>query len=131
MSIEGGFHASRDVKKFFENYQNFISCIPNVKNITDKRFKLDAQVGGFSVTADGELVSFKQSGDTYEYEIKINGPGVTINIRTVYKLQNNEISWTSHYNYEGFAVSMVGSLLDTTIQNMVKATNECIRSKLE
>jgi len=25
---------------------------------------------------------------------------------------------------------MVGSLLDTTIQNMIKATNECIRTKL-
>lgn len=130
MSIEGSFRTSRDVKKFFENYQNFISCIPNVKDINNKKFKLDAQVGGFSVTADGELVSFKQSGDTYEYEIKINGPGVTINIKTVYKLQNNEISWSSHYNYEGFAVSMVGSLLDTTIQNMIKATNECIRTKL-
>ncbi|BFH73094.1 CoxG family protein [Sulfurisphaera javensis] len=129
-NVEGKIYANKSIEEILGNYQNFISCIPSVKDIKDRKFKLDAQVDGFNVTVDGELSTFQKEGQSYIYGLKISGPGVTITITTTYKVQGNEISWSSQYKYEGFAVTMIGSLLDTTIQNMITTTNECIKAKL-
>ena len=129
--LNGKFNANQDkIRDFFPHYSNFISCIPNVKDINDKKFLIDAQVGAMKVTVNGELVDYKMAEDNYSATMKVLGPGVTITITTSFIPRNNEVSWTSEYKLEGAMVMMLGQTLQNTVETMINQTAECIKNKL-
>ncbi|ARM75526.1 SRPBCC domain-containing protein [Acidianus manzaensis] len=117
------------VKDFYSNSSNFINCIPNVKDINGNQFKLNAIVGAMQFTVDAELTQ-QTNNNQYLTFIKINGPGVTINITSKLTIQDNQGSIDADYTAEGPAVSMVGGLLDSTINTMMNQTSECIKKKI-
>jgi carbon monoxide dehydrogenase subunit G len=117
-------------KAFASNYSNFISCIPNVKDIKDKKFKIDAVVGAMRVTVDGELIDYKLTDNGYVATIQIRGPGVTTTVTTNSTLIGDEVSWESEYKSEGSMVPMLGALLDNSVQAMINQSIECIKNKI-
>lgn len=129
--LSGKFNANQDkVKSFLSSYSNFISCIPNVKDIKDKSFLIDTQVGAIKVTVNGELTDYKISGDSYTSVMKVTGPGVTVTITTSLTAKGNEVSWTSEYKLEGPMVIMLGQTLQNTVETMINQTLECIKNKV-
>jgi len=130
--LSGKFSISdvNKAKEFASNYSNFISCIPNVKDIKDRKFKLDAQVGGMKVTVDGELVDYKVTENGYVSVVKITGPGVITTVTTSSTIQGNEILWESEYKLEGSMVPMLGGILENSVETMIKQTTECIKKKI-
>ena len=129
--LSGKFSANQDkIKNFFSNYSNYILCIPNVKDINDKKFLIDAQVGAMKVTVNGELVDYKMAENSYSAIMKVLGPGVTVTITTSFAPKNNEVSWTSEYKLEGAMVVMLGQTLQNTVETMINQTIECVKNKL-
>lgn len=117
------------LKNFYADPKNFITCIPNTKDIQGNKFKLDATVGAMSFTVDGELEQ-KVSGNDYTSIVKIFGPGVTITIDSKLTVENSTASITTDYKAEGPAVAIVGGLLDSTISALATQTAECIKRKI-
>lgn len=133
MSKIGGVEKVRDNDKamtFLSDYRNLLECIPGVRRIESGRFLVEASIGPMRVELSGEVKEHKVTERQVTNLMEVLGPGLTLVIKTIVEVGDNELNWSADYDISGALAKALQNTIGREAERVSRQIISCTVSKI-
>ncbi|MEM4746613.1 MAG: SRPBCC domain-containing protein [Metallosphaera sp.] len=115
---------------FFSNERNLLECIPGIKKIEGKRFTIEAKIGPLRAELSGQVEEYEVRENEVSNLLKVEGPGLTVMIKTRLHITEAELNWEAEYLTDGSLAKALASTIAKQAEEVSRSIISCALSKI-
>ena len=114
----------KKAEDFISTYYSLLRCVPGVREVNGNRFIAKSKIGIFAVETEGEVKAFNKGEDWSETVIEVNGAGVKAIIRSLVKIEHQELIYDVDYEVT-VTIPGLQNFVDKQVSQLTKQILEC------
>ncbi|WP_306305638.1 SRPBCC domain-containing protein, partial [Metallosphaera hakonensis] len=110
---------------FFSNERNLLECLPGIKRIEGKKFVIEARIGPLRAELSGEVKEYVVNGNKISNLLQVDGPGLTVLIRTNLSVMGDSLDWDVDYSMEGSLAKALATTVGKQAEEVSRQIIQC------